>query len=531
MAVTYAWRLDSNKFAYIVPPYDLTGNTVSNEYGFLSETPLTDYFLRAVSTTAESKFGKNGTQGLSGYTEAFAAMEQKIAEAATTSGHTQTGKDVPKIETFSGWTGMENADLLSADVYYNVDSEDCADLRGVGIKGTRYLGAFPSINSGVDPEDIMFNTTLGAGMEGYTDVYGIYLTDDDSTSSAPEYMFVVRNGEKGEKGEKGDPLLLEDSAVTETLVSKAEFADFSTRVSTLESDIVDVNNTMASLTNAYKTISLDNVNNLTVMVSNLQRQINRLEQYLFGFDIPESSNGNNTDNGDIPLGGGGQIDIVPLGIVSGDNGVICNDYTVSATTNTQAKIEGWGGNDAVKDKKFHLLGYLEDDSVYLKTDEYGYRFLPTVNRLYALPNIMVSLSGVTIGGIDSGTTTNVVINGGVDVSTNIRADGKIWGAAGLGTTGNTSTNTLSVSGNTWTKTAVVQSGTTIGATLTVGGNTTVNGNIQITGKMDAKEGLYEKKNVTATTVTTANTNTNTLMPDKINGDGEFSDEPNEASEA
>lgn len=526
MAVTYAWRLDSNKFAYIVPPYDLTGNTVSDEYGFLSETPLTDYFLRAVSTTAESKFGKNGTQGLSGYTEAFAAMEQKIAEAATTSGHTQTGKDVPKIETFSGWTGMEKADLLSADVYYNVDSEDCADLRGVGIKGTRYLGAFPSINSGVDPEDIMFNTTLGAGMEGYTDVYGIYLTDDDTTSSAPEYMFVVRNGEKGEKGDKGDPLVITDD-IRASLTTKSEFNALSGTVSTLETAVDSLNDAMASLTNAYKTISLDNVNNLTVMVSNLQRQINRLEQYLFGFDIPESSNGNNTDNGDSPLGGGGQIDIVPLGIVSGDDGVICNDYIVTATTDTEAKIEGWGGNDAVKDKKFHLLGYLEDDSVYLTTDEYGFRVLPQVNRLYALPNITVSLSGVTIGGIDSGTTTNVVINGGVDVSTNIRADGNIWGAAGLGTNGNTSTNTLIVSGNTWTETAVVQSGTTIGTTLTVGGKTTVNNDIQITGKMEATGGFYEKT-VTATTVSTGNTNTNTSMPDKINGDREFSDEPNEA---
>jgi hypothetical protein len=101
--------------------------------------------------------------------------------------------------------------MLSADIYFNVDAAQCADLRGVGIKGTKYLGSIPKTtyvtnNSitqeeiiGVELDDMAYlpagtshvvtgltsngeittkQTTIQPGIPGYVDVYGIYLTDN-----------------------------------------------------------------------------------------------------------------------------------------------------------------------------------------------------------------------------------------------------------------------------------------------------------------------------------------------------------------
>lgn len=521
MAVTYAWRLDSNKFAYIVPPYDLTGNTVSNEYGFLSDTPLTDYFLRAVATTAESKFGKNGVQGLSGYTAAFAAMEQKIAEAATANGHTQQGKDIPTPQTFSGWTGMEHADLLSADVYYNVDSEDCADLRGVGIKGTRYLGSIrgdaatdgsissanlenmtyiPSGSSATTYTWVLNRTTneweksivdvpvVQPGIPGFVDVYGIYLTDNlegdetvETTNQTPEYMFVIRNGGYGPQGPQGDPLVI-DGEIEASLTTKAEFNALSSEVSTLKTAVSAVTNNMETLTQYYNTISLDNINNLIVMVSNLQKQLSRLEQYLFGFELPDVTT--DTDDGGLPGGGTGKIQIVPLGLVSGDsvsNGY--NDYE-GDTYSSGAMIEGWGEEDDVKTKQFHLLGYLEDSAEndeYLKTDGDGNRKMPTITRLYSLPNVKVSLTGITFGNADgSDKNMDVKVNG------NVLSSGIVWGEGGLGTPAQINAQTVVASSNVISK-----------------------------DKMYAKNGFYQEDKTT----------TDNTKPDMSGNDLPFTEEP------
>lgn len=528
MAVTYAWRLDSNKFAYIVPPYDLTGNTVSNEYGFLSDTPLTDYFLRAVSTTAERKFGKNGTQGLSGYTAAFAAMEKKIAEATTIGGHTQQGVDFPNAITFSGWTGLEHADLLSADVYYNVDSEDCADLRGVGIKGTRYLGSIPG-DAATDFEISSANlenmtyipsgssattytwvlnqntkkwekskveiTSVQPGIPGFVDVYGIYLTDNlegndtvETTNQTPEYMFVIRNGGYGPQGPQGDPLVIDDE-IEQTLVKKTDFVALSGEVTTLKTAVDAVNDNMQTLTQYYNTISLDNINNLIVMVSNLQKQLSRLEQYLFGFELPDIT----TDTEDFG-GGTGRIQIVPLGIVKDENGEdATNDYTDDSNDKDGA-IEDWESDVKVKDKVFHLLGYLEDPEEYLISED-GKRKNPTITRLYSLPNIGVSLTGITFGGFDTGKTMQMVVNGNTFISgvTNMKGDVII------------------------DKNLKVKSGSTIG------------GGFNVEGKLSANEGVFENT-VYATngfyqeTGTTVSINVTDVDSASL---GEFSKEPSE----
>lgn len=450
MAVTYAWRLDSNKYAYILPPYDLkacTGPKTENnpeaeyslEYGFLSNTPLTDYFLRAVGTAAEEKFGKNSKGGLASYQTAFDAMLAKISGAANGI-LTQIGKN--EITTISNWKGMNNADILSADVYFNVDSENCVDLRGVGVKGARYLGSIPGstyINdksvgetSGKDlavgldylasgtttTVDVMLSDgtvtdkdiIVQAGIPGFTDVYGIYLEDNlededtvSGTTQTPEYMFVIRNGKDGARGEKGPAYQITDG-VKEGLAKQKDLEVLSGTVTTLKNEVERIDDNVKTLTQYYNTISLDNINNLITMVTNLQRQLNRLEEYLFGFELPDVTN-----DGDDPtiIGGGtGRIQIVPLGMVKkskDDSTIAQNDYTYIGTGSTEGGIEGWDTTDEetlkVNNKKFHLLGYLEPENDYLVADEksQGVRAMPSITRLYSLPNIAVTLTGITFG--------------------------------------------------------------------------------------------------------------------------------------
>ena len=113
MAITYAWRLDANKYAYIIGP--------KGEYGYASSVPLSGNELATVAKTSNELFGEGGSEGFSGYTEAFNGMLKAIQD---------------KWEK----EDVKYYDLLSADVYYNVDAATCADLRGVGIRGIRYLG-------------------------------------------------------------------------------------------------------------------------------------------------------------------------------------------------------------------------------------------------------------------------------------------------------------------------------------------------------------------------------------------------------
>lgn len=472
MAVTYAWRLDSNKYAYILPPYDLkacTGPKTENnpeakyslEYGFLSNTPLTDYFLRAVGTAAEDKFGKNSEGGLALYQTAFDAMLAKISGAAN-GALTQIGEN--EITTISDWKGMDNAVILSADVYFNVDSENCADLRGVGIKGARYLGSIPGstyINdksvgetSGKDlavgldylasgtptTVDVMLSDgtvtdkdiIVQAGIPGFTDVYGIYLEDNlededtvSGTTQTPEYMFVIRNGKDGARGEEGPAYQITDG-VKEGLAKQEDLKTLSGTVTTLKTDVEKIGDNLETLTQYYNTISLDNINNLITMVTNLQRQLNRLEEYLFGFELPDVTN-----DGDDPtiIGGGtGRIQIVPLGMVKkskDDSTIAQDDYTYNGDKATGAGIEGWDTADEeilkVNNKKFHLLGYLEPENDYLVADEksQGVRAMPSITRLYSLPNIAVTLTGITFG-VKSDYDMNVRVNGSGEITGSLK---------------------------------------------------------------------------------------------------------------
>jgi hypothetical protein len=75
MAVTYAWRLDANKYAYLIDP-TATGDTI--EYGYASNAPLNGTQLATVAETCNNLFGEGGSLGFTGYTEAYNAMIEKI---------------------------------------------------------------------------------------------------------------------------------------------------------------------------------------------------------------------------------------------------------------------------------------------------------------------------------------------------------------------------------------------------------------------------------------------------------------------
>ena len=173
MAVTYAWRLDANKYAYLVGP--------EGSYGYVSESPLNGTQLATVSKTCNELFGEDGELGFSGYKNAFEEMVAKINKKWKTG-------------------GAEFYDLLSADVYYNVDASYCADLRGVGIRGIRYLGAskeYDPNNPSWNPSIKQTNTTELAGKFS---VYGIYMDDqngDETSDLSPERIFAVYNGADG----------------------------------------------------------------------------------------------------------------------------------------------------------------------------------------------------------------------------------------------------------------------------------------------------------------------------------------------
>jgi hypothetical protein len=423
---------------------------------------LTGYALRNVAERAENEFGKDSEGGLNAYTTAFAMMESKIKLAASDE-YEQTLSGGTK-ETFSGWGSLQNADLLSADVYYNVDSTDCADLRGVGIKGTRYLGSITGqtysggeINritvGGADIDNMSYiaagtqikmtnssgtpyNTVVRPGMAGFTDVYGIYLTDNleedgevRDTTKTPEYMFVIRNGMNGPQGEKGDPLLVDDSAVTETLVNKEEFTELKEEVSGYSEQIRQMNENLRRLTNYYNTISLDNVNNLMVMVSRLQQQMASMQEYIFNLNVTLEGAYDDGNEGGNEGGGGTSITAVPLGIVKDEDGkTVFNDYEPTEHVYENGIIDGWDEDDIkrINSKKFRLLGYLENDEKYLTSSD-GYRNLITLDKLYILPNIGVSLTGATFG---MENPMNAKIEGDVTMK-NMSADNKIYASSGF----------------------------------------------------------------------------------------------------
>ena len=106
MAVTYSWRITPNIYAYITDKDGLEP--------FVSEIgPVDSAENKSIAAQAKIKYVDDSTNGLKKYIADFAKMESKIREA----------------------TSLANIDLLSAEMYYDVDSAACATLKGVGIAG------------------------------------------------------------------------------------------------------------------------------------------------------------------------------------------------------------------------------------------------------------------------------------------------------------------------------------------------------------------------------------------------------------
>ena len=277
MAVTYAWRLDANKYAYLIDP-TATGDTI--EYGYASNAPLNGTQLATVAETCNNLFGDaKGTLGFSGYTTAFNAMITKINEKWQTS-------------------GVEFYDLLSADVYYNVDASYCADLRGVGIQGIRYLGASTEYNPTNPSWNPSIQQTDTTNLAGKFSLYGIYMDDqdnDDTTNLSPERIFAVYNGRNGTdmNGNFGTDVL-QEMIEAEIARSTTADTDHETKIAELRRDV----NVLSGLSGGDLSGLMTTINSLIERVvvlenakTDLEEQINDLKSELEAIKDPSSGSG------------------------------------------------------------------------------------------------------------------------------------------------------------------------------------------------------------------------------------------------
>lgn len=448
MAVTYSWRLDSNKYAYILPPFSgLTYENVTNgtsktdwdKYGFLSTIPLTDYFAQTIAKTANEKFGEGVENGLSEYEKAFAVMKDKIEEASTSNGVIQKYKHNNQTvsETFN-WKNADKYDMLSADMYFNVDSSTCADLRGVGIKGTRYLGSVPGMTyvgttsdmiqdlGGQDLNNMSFiakgsevslqylnkngslqthKTEMQPGIPGFTDVYGIYMTDtiekdlngEEVPPTVPEYTFVIRNGKDGARGPQGAG----GSGESTGGVSQEDFELLQTEVNNLKTEIEIAKANIATLLEFYNDIMTNG--SLTDQIAQIQR--NKADIAKLQRDVAEITGGSSGDDesgdGDMTFVSG-SVEIVYAHEEEGDR-------WNSAASNGKIDIDE-ESTPYDMSKSMYLLGYVPQ-----RPEEGSNRVKAT--KLIAIPYIYVNDDTIEI-------QTNLKVDGNAQISGDLLISGK-----------------------------------------------------------------------------------------------------------
>lgn len=277
MAVTYSWRLDANKYAYIVSPEKMNGTSQEKDfYGYATEYPITGTDLTTIAQRANEWFGENGKFGITGYTEAYNAMLEKINEK------------------FQDDTSFY--DLLSADVYYNVDSNQCADLRGVGIKGIKYLGASEKYNPLAPSWNPSIQQNDTEKLSGKFSIYGVYMSDQDIDTATPETIFAVYNGIDGRT-----PIVDIDiakvalSVVQEAVERKDADNIINARLTAIEEDVAsldgidngDINSVIEAKVN-------EKTAEFTATIENLQQQLNELKEELE--KINETPNGDDSNS-------------------------------------------------------------------------------------------------------------------------------------------------------------------------------------------------------------------------------------------
>lgn len=273
MAVTYAWRLDANKFAYILSP--------DGEEGYVSQTPLGNEDLAKVAQRANTEFGEDAELGLESYIKAYNSMITKIKEK---------------------WGQTQFYDLLSADIYYNVDASHCADVRGVGIRGIRYLGAS-------DPTTFDFNNPSWnplikqnepARLQGQFSVYGIYMDDQELDTATPESIFVVYNGKDGGT--------IDGGASTATLEAKLENeirerTENDNEINALLTNLTDRVNTLDKLNDGDLSGIITDIETLKKNVNELTAKYNEMSsQVSYLSDAISRLEGGDTGVGDVITG-------------------------------------------------------------------------------------------------------------------------------------------------------------------------------------------------------------------------------------
>lgn len=247
MAVTYAWRLDANKYAYIINPETL-------ENGYAINYPATKEEIKIIAKEANLRFGEDSETAFEDYVTAFNDMLAVISE------------------TWSAeWPDVSAIDLLTADVYYNVDSPDCADLRGVGIKGIKYLGGFRPTDSGenIDWSTTRWDSGIPQGESGTYSVYGVFTEDMDieETNISPSNFFTVYNGTNGVNGKD----LVDDG----TFATKEELQS---EIYGVKADILLLNNDINELrgVNVGGFASANSLNELKSQVDKIEELLNQL---------------------------------------------------------------------------------------------------------------------------------------------------------------------------------------------------------------------------------------------------------------
>lgn len=507
MAVTYSWRIDSNKYAYIVPPFTLaSGGTTAKpsslttatsaewfQYGFLSNTPLTDYFARTVAATAEEKFGKSSSfeNPSVEYQKAFAVMEEKI-KLAKAGNYIQKGTYSGAVNETFNWSGLTSIEMLSADVYYDVDATECADLRGVGLKGVRYLGSstgqtyvgsqVSSGFTGVDLSNISYvpsgqtisltyqdtngneqtltNIVVKPGIPGFTDVYGMYMSDSEDLdqngsvikSSAPEFMFVIRNGKEGTRGANGT----NGSGGTSTGdVTEEQFTALQTIVNSHTSAITEMQSTESAFVEAWNEIQANGWGSITSAMTAIQTRLSEIESRLTEIETQLDSIGDITSGGD--------------GDVSTEGSSIIIAKLPGTDPNPYDTVSGYSGSCQSGDT-LYLLGYLMESGATAATTAF-------TNELYAIPYLRASGKQLDILTENVNISGNTLINGKTQVKNTFRVD-----------------NNVNFGGQLRVSSNLVVGGSS--GTFTDSNNNSFTGytsGVTITGtKLIAKEGFYEE---------------------------------------
>ena len=440
MAVTYSWRLDSDKYAYIVPPVEELAEVSSGTsliYGYLSKVPLSGDLAHQVATRAEELFGKDSDGGLDKYIEAFSAMEKKIG-VASTGIYTQKLFDGSVEEEFE-WPNATHFDLVSADVYYNIDAATCADLRGVGISGIRYIGSISGKtyvdysnpdgdnttivtllskyygqenydegnDFGVDVNNAEWipagtpikveylmqekegeeavivekDVILGPGIPGYTDLYGIYLSDteaDGEGNLTPEHTFAVRNGK--------------DAGYVHVNVNLT--SSVGTEIEKLQGQIAKLENSLEA--------ALETINALRAWVTTAETRIKELETF------KENSGGGSSNTEIAALYNeiervNGRVDILEDNVNSivntgGGGGTVGSNIKVITMSVDDSKKEervNIGGTDlsfSPNDNLYVLGTYLPEGTIF----DGEARGATNVDYLFAVPYVKLSKNGIVI---------------------------------------------------------------------------------------------------------------------------------------